>query len=412
MHKIQKLSSSAFLSKYNLYLLAAVLFMASLVVPFFSGVQKAHAAGLVSSRSIKMSSSAVSATGVSYTVSFTAATTATISEIVVDFCDGTSSPIVGEACSTTGDPSLGATPSVTCTSNCPTSPTYTTESASPYTTLCITGTGVAYTGGSTTVSFTINSVTNPTPNGSFYARITDYTSANEPLSGSCASWSSTSPGTFTDYGGVALSTANQLTITAKVQEQLTFCVDANTTALTSCGSASGTTINLGDTKGVLYTTGPFVDKTGQYLVQTNAVHDAVVNMQGGLLASGSNTFPNLASPTLSAAGTSQFGLCSYPSGGTTANMTITQNYNGANSATPGTLCSGTTQTSGTGATGGNDNAYYYYPAAVQGTYGDTIATQVPGSFATGTLVFLGNVSATQPAGIYTTTLTFVATGTY
>src|SRR4051812_9931436 len=53
--------------------------------------------GQVQQRKIKMSSSVVSDTGVSYEVSFNAATSYNIHGIILDFCNASSTPIIGDS---------------------------------------------------------------------------------------------------------------------------------------------------------------------------------------------------------------------------------------------------------------------------------------------------------------------------
>ncbi len=137
-----------------------------------------------------------------------------------------------------------------------------------------------------------------------------------------------------------------------------------------------------------------------------------MNVKGATLTSGSNTIAALTTAHATTSGTSQFGLCTYESTGTT--ITPNANYNGVDGV-GGTSCTanaGLTQSAGTGSTGGDGGAAFYFGAAAQGTYGDTIASCTAGSTATGKVAFIGNVSVTQPAGIYTTNLAFIATGTY
>src|SRR5262249_37516234 len=76
------------------------------------------------------------------------------------------------------------------------------------------------TSGCTLPALTCFGVTNPaTTNTTFYARILTYATQ-----AAAEGYTSTSVGSPVDAGGIALSTAEQITITAKVQERLTFCV--------------------------------------------------------------------------------------------------------------------------------------------------------------------------------------------
>lgn len=357
------------------------------LLPMF--MNSAMAASQVTNRQIQMSSSKTSDTGVTYNVTFTPATTETHPDVIVDFCSN--DPIIGDSCTAT----VG-TDVPDFTSSAATGWTVTQVGGSTWRGVKLTTTTVSFTSG-TPVTITITGVKNPSNTGTFYGRILDY------ATGGAGTNTSASPGTYVDYGGIALSTAALINVTAKVQEQLSFCV--YTTG--GCGTNNGVT--LGNTQGVLSTTLPSVDKNTFFDVQTNAQGKAVVNVKGNTLTSGANTIAALSTAHVYTAGSSQFGLCDYESAGSTLDVS-TNVYNGNNGSAPGTLCSGTTQ----GQASGNDHAALFYLGsnATSGTYGDTIATDSSGGTATGNVVFMGSTSTSQTAGIYTTSMMFIATGTF
>ncbi|MGH7236995.1 MAG: hypothetical protein ACREGF_00480, partial [Candidatus Saccharimonadales bacterium] len=198
------------------------------------------------------------------------------------------------------------------------------------------------------------------------------------------------------------STAAVINVTAKVQEELTFCVFTNAAA--NCATASGNSVTLGDNHGVLSSSGPFVDKTTQYIVQTNANSGATIRLEGDTLKSGTTPITPIGSTAVaSSAGTSQYGLCNYTSSGVVVPQAP---YNDA-------ACSSTTQTAGTTGTGGNGTAKFAFNTTnTLSTYGDILAQASAGAQTTGTVPMIGNINLTQPAGIYQTALTFIATGTY
>lgn len=380
--------------------LATLLFV-SAVVPLLSH-SKVGAYGLVTSRAIKMSSSVVSATNTSYEVTFNPSGSSTVKSLAVDFCSNT--PIIGDTTCTAPTSFTVGTPSVTTSTSFTGS--WTAASLNSGRTLTLTkAAGDTFSSG-TQVKFTITTVTNPSTTGTFYARI--YTFPNDTTTNDATDYTPSNLGTNvpTDAGGVALSTAAQINITSKVQERLTFCV-YTTGAGNDCTSKSGTAVALGDTNGVLDPSGPYVDKNAKYTISTNATSNAIVRMKGTTLTSGANTIAATGGTAVaSSAGTNQFGMCNYQSAG--SGLTATSPYDDTN-------CSGTSQTAGTGSTGGNGTALFAFDDSGTGTtstYGDDIATKPAGNFSTSTLVFLGNVSNSAPAGIYTTALTFIATGTY
>ena len=96
--------------------------------------------GEVEPRSITMSNSEGGTTGgtaVSYAVNYTAATTGTVKEIVVDFC--TFDPLWGDTCNQPAGLTMGATPSVTTSGAMGASGwSAAAQASSPYTTLFLT----------------------------------------------------------------------------------------------------------------------------------------------------------------------------------------------------------------------------------------------------------------------------------
>jgi hypothetical protein len=395
------------------------LLMFGVLIPILSRNAYAATPGLLQNRYIQMSSSVAGATA-QYTISFKTATGGfPLEGIVVDFCDN--SPLINTACTYTSGKSISVS-SVTWTGGSITgtpdtnTADWTITNTSPL--LIISDTNSAETSSNvsagTTITIVMPGFVNPNyssctggtpPNCTFYARLLTY-STNWPV----ANYTPTTIGTvqppLIDEGGAALSTNQAITITSKVQEQLTFCVYTGA----SCAAGGGSVL-LGDTQGVLYTTGPFVDKTTTYTVSTNAINGLTIRMLGNTLTSGSNTINAIGgTATASSAGTSQFGLCNYIPTMTTMVLNVSSPYNGAN-------CSTTTQSAGTGTTGGLGSGalFAFDTTQTTTTYGATLATAAANSSAgsaTGVIAFLGNTAVTQPAGLYTTTITFVATATY
>jgi hypothetical protein len=370
-------------------------------------------AALLEPRYIEMSNSTEGATAVTYSINFTFGSSYTVKGIIVDFCGN--DPIVGDASCTNpgGNTSFdvgGATPSFTTSGTIGTSgwtsAGLNTVTGSQKRTLELTdATGVAVTSAST-ATINLTNVTNDTvANSTFYARILTYTTT-----AAAGSYAPGSEGAYSDYGGVALSTANTITITSKVQEQITFCVYTGANCGAGCTTANtagnGCAITLGDTHGVLSSSGPFVDITTKYDIASNAANGVIIRVQGATLTSGSNSITAIGSSAASSsAGSPQFGLCTWKSGGA-ATLTPASPYNNAS-------CNTTSQTAGTGSTGGAGSAQFAFNTTnTTSTYGDVLANATAGASSTGTIAFIGNIAISQQAGIYTTTLTFVATGSY
>lgn len=375
----------------------------------------AYAYGQILNRSITMSSSKPGDTSVSYLVTFEPGTSATIKSIAVDFCANT--PIIGDSCTGTVGTSTPDFSSATVTTtggadigNLTGGPWTAAVTNSGRTFTISSSTGMAVSTGNS-YQFTINLVTNPTTLGTFYGRILTF--ANDTTSDYAGGYDGTNIGSNipTDAGGIALSTANQITITAKVQERIVFCVYTTGTG-NNCTGKSGSDIILGDTNGVLDPAGAFVDNTAKYTVSTNASQGVAIRVRGPTLTSGSNTISANLTPTASAPGTEQFGLCTYESASIAGGLTPDADYNGGGSG----ACAGTSKTAGGAVYGGDNGALFTFNTSpsvgTNSTYGDVIAVKSAGDFSTGTLVFIGNVSNSTEAGIYKTTLTFIATGTY
>jgi hypothetical protein len=360
----------------------------------------ANAVGQITTRSITMSTSAAS-TAATYTLTFTPVTTA--QELIVDFCSN--DPLVTDTCSF----SAATVPTIASpVANHGTAASV--GSGSPVHTIKVTG--LTMTGGSAyTISFT-SGVTNPTSATSFYARVLTYGTGN--ASGyvpANTTGGAVTTGTYVDYGGAALSTVSNVNITSKVFETLSFCVFSG-----SCGTAP--TLILGDpTTGALSITNAYVNSNAQYTIATNAASGALVTMTGTTLcrSTGSNCQPGGtyaantiaaigATPVISAVGTSQFGMCVDVTGSTSLSVasTYTDSANNCHGLTTGVYA-------GTSKFGFDDSTS---TGTNSGGCSTIVSSSGPVPNYTGTFAYLGNVSPTTPAGIYTTSLNLVATGTF
>lgn len=331
-------------------------------------------AALVTSRSVQISSSKPGDTGVSYLFTFTAPTAA--QSMVIDFCGDT--PIIGASCDTTTSTSTGL-PGFTAAGG-----TFTNGSGMSGWSLTATQFNLKLNGAATsagaTLSFTIGGITNTTTAKSFYARI--YTYANNTY-GTYAS--AASPGNYQDYGGVALSTAAVINVTARVMESLSFCVYNAT-----CGDDPSVTIGHGSPTKVIDASA--VDTAAvNFSLSTNAQSGAIVRLKGDTLKSGSNSLlaAGATATTISNGDTvHQFGVRVSTAG----SMTAQAPYNG------GAGSYGLDTSSGT-----NITSLYGQPIA-------SIAAPVNASIST--LTFAATASNTTAAGIYTAAEQLIATGTF
>lgn len=369
--------------------------------------------GQVSTRSITMSSSAPSATNVTYTVQFTPATSTTAgpgADIIVDFCSN--DPLVGDSCTATVGTDVPNFSSATVSTA---GWTISTIGSGRGVKLLNTSTNLA---AGTPVTLTIKDVTNPsnvatTLNnalGIFYGRILTY---NKGTAGT----DSVTPGPYVDYGGIAMSTSANINITSKVFETLSYCVFQG-----ACGTAPQ--LALGDTTtGALSDTQAYVSSDAQYKIATNAAGGATVVMRGNTLCrsgtasncntatAGSFTITSIgATEAQSATGGEQFGMCVDTTGATGA-LTALAPYDDGSGGTPIKCHTGLTSGAYSGSSyfGFDDNT----TTGTNSTSGSTIMQSTgPIQSYTGTFSFLGNISTTTEAGIYTTSLNTVATGTF
>jgi hypothetical protein len=366
----------------------------------------AATAGILGSRQIKMASSQASGTNVKYSFSFSVGSTnPTIGGFVAAFCSD--SPIPGDTCTApTGFNTCfnGATGGCAVTlaisnmgGTCGITSGWSIDTASNHSTASrveLTRTAGAVTT-NCTITFDLTGFTNPSAtNTTFYARMFTY-------AGTGAAYTDADPGTHIDDGGVALSTTAQLTITAKVQEQLTLCIYTGA----NCG-AGGTAVTLGN-NGVLDVSHSYTNVTAKFQASTNAASGMTVYAQGNTLTSPQSFTiaainSGAATAAASAAGTEQFGFCVAVSGGS---VTASAPYNNGS-------CSSVTN--GQDAAGSAQFAFDTTSTPnMTSSGGDIIASSTgPSSTTTGTLAYLANIAPTTKAGIYTTTQTFIGVGTF
>ncbi|HSX33633.1 MAG TPA: hypothetical protein VLF91_04835 [Candidatus Saccharimonadales bacterium] len=399
--------------KRSTYLMLAVALSLAAVLPVLRG----HAAAYVqlTARSIELSSSAAGATGQSYLVTFTPTTAA--KNVRIDFCSN--SPLFSDSCTPpTSMDASGATFTngsgfsgwAIATGN------NASGNANTGASFVTINNASAFSTGSS-INYTLGNIKNPTTTGTFYARIYTYVAQSNDYGANA-----TLPGTVADFGGIALSTANLISITAKVQETLTFCVSGISLSPSSdCTSATTPTLTLGHgTPAVLDQT--TTDTASAFMqASTNANAGVSIRMKSsnscanaGLSSNGGSTcnIPGQDNTAASAItpGTAAFGLyvadsttstTTTPAVTGTGTVTPDGNYHNASHTNIGTgdLWYGMDNTSGSG--------------GVTSTFGDPIATSsAPLSLVNNQLVFGATASLTTQAGIYTVNESLICTGTF
>ncbi len=239
----------------------------------------------------------------------------------------------------------------------------------------------------------LDAVTNPTAsNTTFYVWITTWSGAGET-------------GSAVDTGTVAASTANPILLSGTMPESLVFCTGATvseTSGVPDCSTATAGNVSFTTLFSPTYTS----TATSQMAASTNAGSGYAITVNGATLTNGSYTITAIGSTaTAPVHGSSQFGM------NLVANTTLT--------ATPAP---------GSNVTPASDGVNYYaYPETNYGTVdeyafssGNVVANSgyPTGTPAVGTdaqiytTTYIVNVPGKQPAGTYTTTLTYIATATF
>lgn len=341
------------------YLLRGSIWTRALAIALISLaiVGQALALPIASPRSVTLGSSAPGAT-TNHDFSFTIPSTGNVGSIKFEYCTTASG-----TCTT---PTGLVTTSATLASQSGTGATgFTVQNGTagkPY----ISRTSASISAG-TAVTYSLDNITNPaTTNQTFYVRITTY-SGTDGATG------------LRDSGVVAASTANQIVVSASVDETLSFCVY---TAASCAGG--GSTIDLG----ALSTTAT-ASSTNKIDASTNATGGYVIRYYGSTLTSGANTVAALASPTASTTGTGQFGL------------------NVRANTTPAVGSDVTGTGIGTGSSGYNTANQFKFAS------GDPIVQAASATNSnTYTVSYIANIAGAQAAGQYTTTLTYICTATF
>jgi len=371
------LRSIAKRTSYLLVIAAFALAIVSAVRP-----EPVSAYGLLSSRSIKMSSSANGATNTAYAVGFTTVTAGqTVGSVVIKFC--ANNPIMGDACTApTGFNTNKATLSLNSQTGNITGLTLDTVTSTANVVVLTRTAGAVANGPVTFVlgNGTNNGLTNPTnSNVTFYARILIFASSTPDVT------TPSNENSATDAGGTAMSTANVLNVTAKVQETLVFCVYTGI----NCASG-GSAVALGDSNGVLSDTTVTYTSNANFDLASNALGGVNVRLKGDTLTSGAFTIDPYSGAACSAdsvlTSVERFGLRVSTAG---AGQTALAPYS---------------------CLAGNHG---FDVASTNTTYGNPMVTTTGATDRSSSVLELAAKAAgTTEAGIYTSTLQLIATATY
>jgi hypothetical protein len=255
----------------------------------------------------------------------------------------------------------------------------------------LTRTAATIPGAPTPLSYTLATVTNPTAtNYTFFVRISTHATTD-------------STGAATDSGNVTAATATQIILSGTMPESLVFCAGKAIGLTSLVPDCSTVTTGLVDFD-QLFSPVDTATAQSQLAASTNAGTGYAITVNGPTLTSGANTVSQMSSAAPVARGVSQFGL------NLKANTLITASQVAGFGAEVSVASNGTNYR-GQATTGYNTVDSFKF------TTGDIVANSANGG-AGGTdaqiftVSYVVNVPGSQPAGTYTTTLTYICTPTF
>ena len=247
----------------------------------------------------------------------------------------------------------------------------------------------------TTLTYRFSDVTNPSnTNETFFVRITSYNSTD-------------GTGDVQDSGTVAASTATPIELEGIMPESLVFCTGGSIDlagGVPDCTSATSGSVSFDQ----LFSPTDTATALSQMAASTNAGQGYAVTVNGPTLTSGNNEIDAMddgaGGATSLILGTSQFGM------NLVANVTTTDVNDDPLGSDVDPAPNGTNYR-------GDVADEYDIEDMFKFADGDTVATSFDGiEGGTDSQIFtksyVVNVPGSQPAGTYTTTLTYIATATF
>ena len=267
----------------------------------------------------------------------------------------------------------------------------------------------------TDATFQLSGVVNPQakkadnvtdePNYTYFVRISSYAS----LDGS---------GTAIDRGTVTASTAAPIYLSGTMPESLVFCTGATIpfkltseapfvpTTIPDCANATSGTIKFNQ----LFDPTSTATSTSQMAASTNAGNGYAITVNGTTLTSGENTISALTTESFPVTGASQFGL------NLKANDTTYLDAATGAEISPASVDSVGSNLRGEAFTGYSTlNKFRFISGEVVADSGYTASgpgTRIASDGQIYTVSYIANVPGSQPAGDYSTTLTYICTPTY
>jgi len=322
----------------------------------------AHAAQL-QQRTLALSSNLADATNVSYAISFSGQSGGVVGSIRLQLC--TENPFPGTPC--TAPAGLDMRSAMLASQTNMTGFTVVT-SATPNEVTLTRAALIATPGIST---YVLQGIANPSQTGTIYGRLETFASSDVT-------------GPSHDAGGLAISISpSGVQIQTYVPPFLIFCIGSTINGH-DCSSASGHYIDYGVLSAETTATSHTL-----LVVATNDDYGYSISAAGTTLTSGINIIPALTNPDVSRKGVSQFGM---------------------------NLRANSTPSFGSDPTDiglGQPTAQYNQSNSYKFASGDVLASyNQPDNFRIFSVNYIVNVAKSQAAGVYVTTLTYVAVASY
>ena len=252
------------------------------------------------------------------------------------------------------------------------------------------------------VSYRLDNIVNPSAtNKTFFVRITTYASND-------------GTGPATDTGTVAASTSNAIDLSGTMPESLVFCTGKSVplaAGVPDCANATAGAVAFDQ----LFTPSDTAVATSQMAASTNAGSGYAITVNGTTLQSGANSISSMGTTGVSNPGVSQFGLnlvantdevsSSFWDTASPASADISSASNGTNFKARAADDYATA-----------DSFKYLDGDTVAASDDDGASGQLGSAAASDaqiyTVSYIVNVPGSQPAGSYSTTLTYICTPTF
>lgn len=260
--------------------------------------------------------------------------------------------------------------------------------------------------GAPVVSYRLDNIINPSSAMTFFVRISTYATTD-------------GTGASTDAGTVAAATSYQIVLTGTMPESLVFCAGSQvdlTNGVPDCGTVTSGDVSFDR----LFSPTDTSLATSQMAASTNAQQGYAITVNGTTLTSGTNTIAAMTANSISKHGVGQFGMNLVANDGTAytdapnlSDMSVAQEPNAADVsvASDGINLNGRPFTGYDGA-GTHDGTFKYNTGDVVADSGYSTGTPIGSDSQIFTVSYIANVPGNQPAGSYTTTLTYICTPTF